>query len=319
MTTRPLTPLTFLIVFVLAGCASALQSQANGQLTIHLGNGVLAAAWSFTTAFTLLCCIMLGSSKARAGLRHLPVALRSGALPWWALPSGVLGGIYITCQSIASALVGVALFAIGMVAGQVSNGLLVDRIGLGPVGRVPLTMNRVGGAALALFAVALAATGKVQVADIPPFAAVLAVLAGAFVAVQQALNGRVSVAAGNPITATWVSFAFGTVVVWLGALAALAAGAKLQVPADGPWWMFFGGPLGVMFVIVASWAVPRIGVLVFGLIVIAGQLTAALVLDIVSPLAAAGVPVLVFVGAMLTFAAVLISSRAWRRATPASL
>lgn len=309
MTTRPLTPVTFGIVFVLAGCVAALQAQANGELTHHLGNGVLTAVWSFTSAFFVLCVIMLASPKARAGLHGVRSALRSGSLPWWAVPSGLLGAVYVTCQSITAALIGVALFTTGMVAGQVSNSLLVDRFGLGPVGRVPISLNRVVGAGLALVAVALAATGKVQVAGIPPMAAVLAVLAGALVAVQQSLNGRVSVAAGNPVTATWISFGLGTMAMWCAGIVAVATGATVEFPSDGPWWMFLGGLLGVTFVITASWAVPRIGVLVFGLITIAGQLTASLILELVAPLADPGAPVLLFVGAVLTFIGVAIGSR----------
>ena len=308
MTRRPLTPVTFLVVFLLAGCVSALQVQANGQLSRQLGNGVFTAVWSFTSSFVVMCAILLASGRARAGLASVRTALRSGALPWWALPSGLLGAVYITCQSIAAPIIGVALFAIGLVAGQVANGLVVDRVGIGPIGRVPITGMRVAGALLALLAVAVAAVGKVQVAGIPPLAAALAVLAGALVAFQQGMNGRVSVAAGNPLTATWISFAFGTVALWIVGATLLATGTPLHLPEGGPWWMYLGGLLGITFIITASWAVPRIGVLTFGLITIAGQLAGALVLDLVSPLASGGTPILLLVGAVMTFGAVLLAS-----------
>lgn len=314
MTPKPLTPLAFLLVFVLGGCVSAVQVQANGQLSHHLGNGVLAAVWSFTSSFVVLCIIMLFAKRARAGVGNVRESLRTGALPWWALPSGVLGGLYIACQSIAAPLIGVALFAIGMVAGQVSNGLLVDRFGIGPVGRVPISGSRVAGAGLALAAVAIAATGKVQIAGIPPLAAALAVIAGAVVAVQHGMNGRVSVAARNPLSATWIMFGFGTVALWIAGAVAVALGAQLRMPADGPWWMWMGGMCGITFIITASWAVPRIGVLTFGLITIAGQLSAALVLDLVSPLVSGGVPILLFLGAVMTFIAVLLASGRLRTA-----
>ena len=308
MSQRPLTPLTFLVVFLLAGCVSALQVQANGQLSHQLGNGVFTAVWSFTSSFVVMCVILAASPRARAGLRSVRAALRTGSLPWWALPSGLLGAIYITCQSIAAPIIGVALFAIGLVAGQVANGLVVDRVGIGPIGRVPVTGTRLAGAGLALVAVAVAAEGKVQVAGIPPGAAALAVLAGALVAFQQGMNGRVSVAAGNPLSATWISFAFGTIALWLVGIVLLLAGTPVHRPEGGPWWMYLGGMLGITFIITASWAVPRIGVLTFGLITIAGQLAGSLVLDLVSPLASGGTPGLLFVGAILTFIAVLLAS-----------
>lgn len=307
MTPQRLTPGAFLAVFVLAGCVSALQARANGELTHHVGNGVLAAVWSFSSSFAIMCAIGIASRSTREGVGRIRVALREGSLPWWALPSGVLGGIYIACQSIAAAILGVALFAIGMVAGQVGNGLLVDRIGLGPLGRVPASRQRIAGALLALLAVAIAATGKVQLAGIPPLAALLAVFAGAVVAVQHGLNGRVSAAARQPISATWVMFGFGAVALWIAGAVAVGMGAQVRIPDDGPWWMYLGGVFGITFIITASWAVPRIGVLSFGLISIAGQLAAAVVLDLVSPMGAPGLPLAVILGAGLTLLAVAVS------------
>ncbi|WP_423784479.1 DMT family transporter, partial [Francisella tularensis] len=60
-------------------------------------------------------------------------------------------------QGVAVGVLGVALFTVGIVAGQVVGGLVLDRIGLGPGGRVMLTVPRMFGAVLAVIAVAVSA------------------------------------------------------------------------------------------------------------------------------------------------------------------
>jgi transporter family-2 protein len=117
------------------------------------------------------------------------------------------------------------------------------------------------------------------------------------------------VASRHPLSSTWLNFAFGTAALAVGAcIGALLLGARVQVPSPGPPWMWLGGVLGLSFVATASWAVPRYGVLVFSLVTVAGQLTAALVLDVVAPVDGAGLQAQVVAGVLLTYVAVLVGA-----------
>ena len=308
---RHLTVVPFLVIFVLSGCMSALQAKANGELTHHLGNGVLAATWSFGSGFVLITIWLLLSPRMRAGLRELPDALRSGRLAWWAVPAGVLGGLYILCQSLAVAMVGVALFAIGLVAGQVTLSLIADRFGFGPVGRLALSGTRIASAGIAFVAVVLGVLARVGALDLAPAAAVLAFVGGSLVAVQHAIAGRTTVALGQPLTTTWLNFLFGTGVLGVITLVAIGTGVHVTAPTSGPWWMYGGGVTGVIFIITLSWGVPRYGALVMSLITIAGQLALALVLDALIPTGNVPITPLLIVSVALTFVAVALP--AWRR------
>ena len=66
---------------------------------------------------------------------------------------------------------------------------------------------------------------------------------------------------------------------------------------------------GLIFIVTASWAVPRYGVLVFALVTIAGQLSAALLLDLVAPVGGNTVQWTLLAGVALTFAAVGVGAR----------
>ena len=85
-------------------------------------------------------------------------------------------------------------------------------------------------------------------------------------------------------------------------------GAEITVVEPGPWWMYLGGVLGVMFITTASWAVPRYGVLVFALTSIAGQLLGALLLDLLLPVDGGLVAWNLILGVVLTFIAVAVGA-----------
>lgn len=306
---------TFVVIWIFGGFSVAIQARANGELTHHTGNGVQAALISFGTGFLIISVITLVTPSARRGVRRIGVSLRTRALPWWALLSGILGGIFIAAQSFTVALIGVAMFSVGIVAGQTLNSLVVDHYGLGPTARQPINPRRVFSSVLAIVAVVVAVSNRLGVGDARYWAILLALVAGAAVAVQQALNGRTSVAAQQPFAATWVAFLVGTSTLIVGAAVGVVfLGAEVQLPTAGPWWMFVGGAMGVTFIVTASWGVPRLGVLVFGLVSIAGQLSAGLVLDLLVPVTGTQVTTNLVVGVVMTLAAVAVG--ALRRRTP---
>jgi transporter family-2 protein len=76
-----------------------------------------------------------------------------------ALCRGANGALFIVVSATAAPEVGVALLTVALVCGQMTGGVLVDRFGLTPAGRRPLTAARVAAVALTVAAVALAAAG----------------------------------------------------------------------------------------------------------------------------------------------------------------
>jgi transporter family-2 protein len=107
----------------------------------------------------------------------------------------------------------------------------------------------------------------------------LALVAGAALATQVALNTQLRAAMGSPMQATLIS-------MYIGATAALAYTLVARYPwpsasslSSTPWWGWCGGLLGVVYLSATVVCAPRLGVAVtFGL-VIAGQVVTSLVLD----------------------------------------
>lgn len=108
---------------------------------------------------------------------------------------------------------------------------------------------------------------------------VAAFVAGAMTAYQPLINAKLNQHLDSPIWASFVSFAVGTAA--LLALALIMSGGKfMSVETQGlKWWMWTGGLLGAVFVTVALYVVPYMGVAVMIAVMIAGQLVMAAVLD----------------------------------------
>ena len=310
MTARRPSFVALISIFVLGGGAVALQARVNTELHHHVDGSVQAALISFGTGWLLLTLMLIFSPSIRAGVRAMPAAVRDARLAWWAVPAGLLGGIYITSQSFEAGLLGVALFSVTVIAGQSVAALLVDRLGMGPVGKVPLTWHRVVAAIVAVLAVAIAGAGHAasSTVSLPPV--LIALFAGVVIAIQQALNGRVSRGLGQPMSTTWFNFSFGLGGLLIGAfIGAIAThGTALGIPSAGPWWMYAGGPLGVLFVATAAVAVPRYGVLIFALTATAGQLFAGVLLDAIAPSEPGALTVHIVIGAVLTVVAVAVAT-----------
>lgn len=307
MTHRLLVPA---VASVAVGGLTALQARINGQLAVELGNGLQAAVWSFGSGLVLLAVLVLAVPAIRAGVARVPRAIRAGELKWWQALGGVLGGTFVGVQTATVPLLGVAVFTVAVVAGQSSSSLLVDRAGLGPAGVQRITLRRVVSAVLAVVAVTIAVSARLGAPDFSLVALIAAFTAGLLIAVQQAINGRTSRAAGNPMSATFVNFVFGTAALGaaFGAAWAWTGSGPSPLPS-GTWWIYLGGVIGVAFIAIAAWAVPLVGVLLFALLTIAGQLVGALLLDLVAPTSGTQLSWTLVAGVLLAFVAVLVAAR----------
>jgi transporter family-2 protein len=106
----------------------------------------------------------------------------------------------------------------------------------------------------------------------------LALVAGTLVALQAPTNAMLSRALGSPISAAFVSFLVGTAALALIVLLSSSRG-ECAALRGLPWYAWLGGIYGAVFVAVAAYGAPRIGVAALLMAMIAGQLLMALILD----------------------------------------
>lgn len=105
-----------------------------------------------------------------------------------------------------------------------------------------------------------------------------AFLSGALVALQAPTNGMLARAVASPVNAAMISFAVGLAAL---IIVALGLGARPDMAATRglPWYAWTGGLYGAIFVAIAAFAAPRLGITFFLMVAIGGQLAMALLLD----------------------------------------
>jgi len=106
-----------------------------------------------------------------------------------------------------------------------------------------------------------------------------ALLGGAILPVQVALNTLLRRYVGEPMQVTFISYLAGTL-----ASLAICFVARYPIPTDAAlaqtsWWMWIGGCLGTVYVWSTIFATPKIGAALALALTIAGQMIAALFLD----------------------------------------
>ena len=138
----------------------------------------------------------------------------------------------------------------------------------------------------------------------------LVFIAGGLVALQAPTNALLAKAGGSAILAALISFSVGTVAL-LAVWAASGNRPGTAAFSGLPWYAWVGGLYGAVFVAVAAYAAPKIGVASLITIGIAGQIAMALWLDHVGAMGLPREPIGLgrLMGALLVIAGVVLVRR----------
>jgi bacterial/archaeal transporter family-2 protein len=108
---------------------------------------------------------------------------------------------------------------------------------------------------------------------------ILAVAAGACAPTQAGINAQLRVSAGDPTLAALISFAVGTLSLFVCVLALRIPWPAVNTFSQLPWWMWTGGCLGAFLVFVTIILAPKLGAATTLAFMIAGQMFTSLILD----------------------------------------
>jgi transporter family-2 protein len=328
----------------MSGGFVALQGRMNGGLAERVGSAPLTALYSFGSGLVILTIIMFFTKQMLDGVKRLPVSVRVGQLSKWQLLVGLVGAAFVWTQATVVPEIGVAAFLVGVTAGISVGSLFFDRMGLSALGAQAITWQRVAAAVIAVVAVWFSVAGFQSGWAGVGMASGLAVLVGSLSAGQQGVNSQIGKVVASPLAATWLNFVVGTLglIALLGLVGVFVGGGSAddaaRVGAAGggagggaagdadvalsswganDFWLLFGGVAGVGFIVTSIVSVRRLGVLVFSLFLIVGQMLVALALDLVAPTADSVVSGYLIFGVALTlFAATIAPPRTCRTHPP---
>lgn len=291
----------------ISGLMIALQARANGELSHRLDNGLQAALVSFGSGLIIIVIVAIFNPSIKQGVRTLSKAVKERNLPSWTLFAGMLGGSFVAVQTQIVPLIGVAIYSVASIAGQSAISLVVDRIGLTGGGKKHITPRRVTAAFVTVFAVFISVADRLDGRDLSIAAVILGVVAGAIVGIQRALNGQINEHSQQSFTTSLLNFAMGTTFLTVLLLIAIVLGeTELSPLPAGPWWIYTGGVIGVVYIAFTSTIVQHLGVLTFTLISVGGQLLGSLLIDLLSPTEGVQVSIYLVVGIAMTYLGVIV-------------
>ena len=295
------------ILAAISGVLIAFQSRANGELSRQLSSGAQAALISFSSGLIVIAIVTVFNPKIRFGLKRLKTAYVNQEIPRWRLFAGMLGGSFVAVQSHIVPIIGVALFSVASIAGQTATSLIVDRIGLTGGGPKPISPKRVTAAFITVFAVLVSVLDKLEGVNFSILSVLLALFGGAFVGIQRALNGQINEFTKQSYATSLLNFVMGTIfLIFFLIFLMIFKGEHLVALPKGPWWIYTGGVIGVIYIASTSLIVQHLGVLTFTLFSVGGQLVASLFIDFFSPSEGVSVSWYLVSGIAMTYLGVLV-------------
>ena len=295
------------LLAALSGILIAMQARANGELSLRMGNSIEAALVSFGSGLILISIISIFTPSIRNGMKNLKTAVNRKEIPVWTLFAGMLGGSFVAVQTQIVPIVGVAIYSVASIAGQTATSLLVDRIGLTGGGKKQITAKRVTAAAVTVLAVLVSVFDRIDAQNLSLFAVLFGCFAGCIVGVQRALNGQINESTKQSFATSWLNFIMGTTFLFIFLSIGVLINRSELVPLPaGPWWMYMGGTIGVIYIAFTSTIVQHLGVLTFTLISVGGQLVGSLLIDLYSPTEGVQISAYLVTGIVMTYIGVIV-------------
>ncbi len=105
------------------GACLTLQPPINTAMARTLGNPLLAASISIAISLIFVVLAWLVWGKDSGNLMQIKV------LPWWIILGGIIGVIFVAGGIMIAPVLGVALFFVCVVTGQLLSSTLIDQFG----------------------------------------------------------------------------------------------------------------------------------------------------------------------------------------------
>lgn len=270
----------FIPLSLAAGGLLAVQAGANAQLSKATGSPFAATTIQVVLAALLLSLVAIATGTA-AAFGGLP------AVPWWHAIGGIATALYVASTILVFPRLG-AVVAVGLfIAGQMLASLGLDSFGLlGVPQQAPKPATLIGTAAVLVGVVAIVFGQKGATKELSGSKLgwmLLALVAGAVLPVQGAINGLLRQDLGAPFVVGAISFAVATLsmIAVLLVTLLLMDGARPQLGGlrTMPWWGWIGAVCGATYVTTVFVAIPAIGTAATVGLTVAGQQIVSLFVD----------------------------------------
>lgn len=273
----------YTLIALILGFCTPIQTAANSRMRQLVSSAPLSTLISFAVSTIVLIIVALIASLP---LMPSPQAFHDA--PWWSWFIGIIPLITITIAIHLFKELGQLQAMVIPMFSQLIFSLCIDHFGWFGARVMPLGWQRAIGAVLLIVGVTMVViiprlknNGKVDNGGLRKVLWQLAaVLSGCLSAVVGAILASLGQVIGSAIQATTVLFAIATVVMIVfccinGSIIKM----KKAFTTNAPWWIWMGGILGAIIVYGNAWLIPLIGVSVFMMALLIGQLLLSLLME----------------------------------------
>lgn len=304
--TRNYSTLLLMIATILAGMLSPMQSAVNGQLGHYLQDGNASAVVSFASGLVVMFFIIIVNRGNRKRFIAIPRLIGQRKISFWNWLAGLCGAMVVFSEGASASYLGVATFQTVLIAAMLLSGLLCDRFAIGMDEKKYFTFYRIMGALLAVVATIFVVLPQWQSPHLL-LLAVLPFLAGLLAGWQPAGNLKVAQATDSMLVSITWNFITGFIVLTIALIIRIAMG-HVQLHLPDVWWMYLGGPLGLLSIAVMALLVRGLGLLMLGVASTAGQLLGSVLIDWLLPSLGNTVYLLTIIGTLFALLGAIVTT-----------
>ncbi len=255
----------YYLLALAAGVIISVMVSLNGGLTAAYGAYIAAAViHAVGVVFAFVLCL----------IRRQKVFRRYHA-PLWAYLGGVIGVFTVYFNNYAYGRISVtSIVALGLLGQSVLSNA-IDAFGLFGMEKRPVGKSAWLGAGVSLAGIAVMMDNSV---DGAVAAVLVSVLAGVTVVLSRTVNARLAERTGALLGSFWNHLVGLPICV---ALVLILPAARVAAPVEAPPWVYLGGTLGVLAVLVFNIIVPKISAFRITLLSFVGQIFTGIVIDLI--------------------------------------
>lgn len=276
----------YLIMGIIIGMFFPIQASISARLSSYSKTPLTASfiAFSLGTVILLIINLIVDPRGISVGIDF--------SYPLYVFIGGAIAGIgFHVTNIILFSKLGASVTTIVTVTGQMILGILIDNFGWFGVPANPISITRTIGTIIMILAISLVQPKKKKDLAMPSEEVkkdskiswiILGVLAGFLPPLQTAINGKLRVATGSLLGATFISFFVGAIILLI---LILITQRRLEFPLYDtqknriPVWVYMAGIFGIFIVTGNIVLLPVLGSVLTTMIFLLGQMVMALTID----------------------------------------
>lgn len=276
----------YLIMGIIIGMFFPIQASISARLSSYSKTPLTASfiAFSLGTVLLLIINLIVDPAGISGGIDF--------SYPLYVFIGGAITGVgFNVANIILFSKLGASVTTIITVTGQMVVGILIDHFGWFGVPANPISITRAIGTVIMILAISLVQPKKKrdfttasekEKKDSKITWIFIGVLAGFLPPLQTAINGKLRVATGSILGATFISFFVGAIILLI---LILITQRRLEFPLHDtqknriPIWVYMAGIFGIFILTGNIVLLPVLGSVLTTMIFILGQMIMALTID----------------------------------------